>query len=83
MCDHCLEVVVDEAIAEGRIEAGKRDTYLRALEDSPRDTAEFLASLDPDSARASANRREVDPEGVALENRDIAARFGLRVEQVI
>jgi len=75
--------LLDAAIAEGRIALARRDLYVRALEQAPKDTAEFLATLPPDPVRAAVNRRAADPERDKAEREWIAREFGLRVEEVI
>jgi hypothetical protein len=83
MCVACREEIVDRVIGEGRIAFEKRATYLRALEQNPHETAEFLADLRPDPGRAQANRALSDPKGVEAERQLVAANLGIPADEVI
>ena len=69
------EPVVGAAVADGRIAADMRETWLRLFEDDPDATKSVLDDLSADAAQATRNRSAdlVDDDAYAAQ---FAARFG-------
>jgi hypothetical protein len=75
--------VVGDAIERGALDAERRTTYERWYETNPELTAEFLAGLPSDEYQAQRNFQLEHPELVELEREQIAATFGIPIEEVL
>lgn len=85
-CEHCSGGAhfIDAAIAEGRIDASARETYLRTFERSPELVLQTLSAAKPDSAIATRNFMAASSDEEQLAYRaDAASRFGIPMAEVL
>lgn len=85
MCDHCSgEIMIDAAIAEGRIHASARETVVRTYEASPDLVVDILAAAKPDHVIATRNYVAAVPDEEHEAYRaDASQRFGIPVAEVL
>ncbi len=86
MCEHCTsgDALIDAAIAEGRIDASSRETYLQAFEHTPDLVVTTLEAARPDTVRASRNyAASLSDEEDLVYKADAEARFGIPLAEVL
>ncbi|MGI8886358.1 MAG: hypothetical protein ACR2G9_05540, partial [Gaiellaceae bacterium] len=79
-CEHCSsgDALIDAAIAEGRIDASSRETYLRTYEHSPDFVVEALVAAKPDIVLATRNyQATISDEEDAAHRAYISTTFGI------
>lgn len=75
--------LLDEAIADGRLDLAERDEWERDLEAHPEMTVRHLEAMPADAWRAQRNLAATDPEADARERAEISAHLGIRIEEVL